>query len=292
MSKKKQTTTKVKHYGKSALAEFNLVSGGIFAIIVAIIVASIVFFLAMYQSPRKIVSITDDAEIFTRQELRDIEEMAEKISKRDNINVVIITTRDKRDSIKSHKRYSNSDEDCNSFAADYYAQEAVKHNFRDNSGICILIDLTLDYQGGRYFRLYTNGTAYYGISDDEADDIFRSHKSDLADENYGTAIYDVLKDVSKHDFNDGFVFFMSNIALLFAIPLAYIFTRMIGTSKALDKAPVSSQYRVSRDTSGFKDEFLRKTSTTVRVSSSSSGGGGGGGFSGGGGHSGGGGGRF
>ena len=293
MSKKnRSTTTPGKDYGKSLFAELGLASYGIIALIVAVIVLSISFFIAMYQSPKKIVSITDDAEIFTRQELKDIEELAEKLSKRDNINVVIITTRDKKDSIRNHKKYTNSDEDCNDFAADYYSQEAVKHNFRDNSGICILIDLTLDYTGGRYFRLYTNGTAYYAISDDDANDIFRSHKDALSNEEYGEAIYDVLKDVSKYDFNDGFVFFMGNVALLFAIPLAWLMMLAFSHSRKLDKIPGSSQYRVKRDTSGFKDTFINSTSTTVRISSSSSGGGGGGGFSGGGGHSGGGGGRF
>lgn len=288
MSKKKSDTSITR---KSALAEFNYLSGSIFALLIAIIVFSIGFFIAMYQSPPKKVSITDDADIFTRSEMRDIEEIAEKLSKRDNINVVIITTRNKNSSIRGHHRYSNSDEDCNEFAADYYTQEAVKHSFRDNSGICILIDLTLDYSGGRYFRLYTNGTAYYAISNSEADDIFRSHKSELANEEYGEAIQDILHDVSKHDFNDGLVFFLSNIMLIFAIPLALLFTRISSRSKKLDKAPSSDKYRVQRDISGFRDTFLRKTVSTVRISSSSGGGGGGGGFSGGG-HSGGGGGRF
>ncbi len=282
-----------KKYVKSAFAEFNYLSIGIIIAICAFILACLIFFGMMFISPKKTVTIKDDADIFTADELDEIEEIATKLMKRDNINVVIVTTRNKNKTLKNGYHYSNSDSDCAEFAGDYYANKAISTQFRDNSGICILVDLTLDYDGGRFFWLYTYGRTYYAISNDDANAIFRRYKSDLQAGEYGEAISEVLTDVSKYDFDNLGVFFMSNVWLLLAIPLAFLGTFMFTHKKKLDPVPPSKEYRIQREFDINEDRYIRQTVSVTTVSSSS-GGGGGGGFSGGGGggHSGGGGGRF
>lgn len=266
---------------RSLLAELNFVSGLAIAGIAAIIVLCFAIYFAMTRSPKKSVIITDDARILSEQQEREIREEAELLSKRKNINVVIITTRDKGSG------YSNSDEDCNQFAEDYYREQVAKSYFRDNSGICILVDLTIDVPGQRYLRIFTNGSAYYAVDNSECDRIFEHSKLELSLELYGEAIMDMLCCFEIYDFSSAAVF-MNALTIIIPFVLTLILTRIFTRKKKLDPIPPSGEYMAGVKKRDFKNEFIDKKTVVTHHSSSGSGGGGGGG----GGHSGGGGGRF
>ena len=293
-----KTTNNSKKNNKSMWGEFSLLSTGMLVALVALCVLSTIFYIYMSMSTPKKVVVTDSAGIFTKDEEKELEAAAKKLSKAKDINVVIITTRDKNDDLKNKfSRYTDSDEDCNQFAKDYYDSKCVTHQLRDNSGICILVDLTIDEPGMRYFRMYTNGTAYFAVSNDECDSIFRRYKSQLSEEEYFDAISSVLGDLNHYSFSSfGFVTF---ICLILPMGFALIVCGIALRKGKLDPAPKYKEYLEGTDQVKSEEEFLRQKVVVTYDSDSSSGGGGGfsgggGGFSGGGGggHSGGGGGRF
>ncbi|SCW69744.1 Uncharacterized membrane protein YgcG, contains a TPM-fold domain [Ruminococcaceae bacterium YRB3002] len=277
---------------RSMFGEFSLLSGGMLAGVIALCVLSIALYIYLSLPISKKVVVDDKADIFSSSELDDIEAAAKKLSKAKDINVVLITTRDKNHDLKSSYKYSDSDEDCNKFAHDYYYDKAAPHKLRDNSGICILVDLSIDEPGMRYFRLFTNGTAYYAVSNEDCDRIFRNYRGELAECEYYTAISGVLKDLGKYSFTSyGFVTFFCLIGpALLALLICFAGLR----KGKLDKAPQYKEYLSESEGVQANENFLRQKVVVTYDSDSSSGGGGfsGGGGGGGGGHSGGGGGRF
>ncbi len=281
---------------KSMWGEFSLLSSGMLAGLIALCILSVIFYAYMSASTPKKVVVTDNAGIFTKAEENELETAAKRLSKSKDINVVIITTRDKNEDLKQRfGRYTDSDEDCNQFAKDYYDSKCVTHQLRDNSGICILIDLTIDEPGMRYFRMYTNGTAYFAVSNEECDRIFRTYKSELTEGQYFDALSNVLRDLKNYDFSSlGFVTF---ICLIVPMIITLIACSIVLRKGKLDPAPKYKEYLEGTQNVDTKESFLRQKVVVTYDSSSSGGGGGfsgggGGGFSGGGGHSGGGGGRF
>ena len=285
----KNTGTKL-----SVLSELNGASISVGIVLVCIIIASIVFYVFMNLSPAKSVKVTDDAGLFTEQELEDITAAAKKLSKEKDINVVVLTTRDKG------KGYSNSDDDEKRFAEDYYMKNVKTVPLQNNSGVCILIDVTLDEPGQRFFWLYTYGSAHFAVDDDDCYSLFRGYYAELGTGEYGTAIEGIVGKLDRFSYTNyaPIVFF----TLVIPVGLSFAVTAIVSPKRRLDKAPVVSTYSGGyANTIEKVDKFLKKTS--VKMSSSSGGGysgggfsgGGGGGFSGGGGgggFSGGGGGRF
>ena len=292
---------------KSMWGEFTLLSTGVLIIFIVLCILSVGLYLFLsIPTPKKVV-VDDHAGIFTTDEEVMLTDYAQKLKKDKDINVIIVTTRNKNKDIDSYTRYTDSDEDCNRFAADYYAQECQAIRIRDNSGICILVDLTIDRAGMRYFRMFTNGTAYFAVSNDECDYIFRRYKAQLSDEKYYDSIAGVLQDLRKYDFNSfGYV---SLVCLGVPFIIALLIT-LAGLRKGrLDAAPKYKEYLEGATDVAAHETFLRQKVVVTYDSDSSGGGGGfsggggggfsgggGGGFSGGGGggggHSGGGGGRF
>lgn len=244
----------------------------------------------MNLSPKKTVKVVDDADLFTSEEIDNIEDAAKKLSKEKDINVVIVTTNDKG------AKYSNSDEDEKRFAEDYYMKSVKTVPLQNNSGVCILIDVTLDYQGGRFFWLYTYGTAHFAVSDDECMSLFRRYLSQLGDGRYGEAVENITNDLNGYSYQSyaAIVFF----TIIIPIGLSFLSLGVATPKRRLDKLPAISTYSIPGSNIVAKsDAFLSKK--VIHHESSSSGGGGfsgggGGGFSGGGGggFSGGGGGRF
>ena len=283
----KNTNTKL-----SVFSELNGAAIGVGIGLICIIIASLVFYIFMNLSPKKSVKVVDDADLFTEEELDDITDAAKKLSKLKDINVVIVTTRDKG------KGYSNSDEDEKRFAEDYYMDHVKTVPLQNNSGICILIDVTLDEPGQRFFWLYTYGTAHFAVDDDDCYRLFRSYLTELGNGEYGTAVKGIVGKLEGYSYTNyaPIVFF----TILIPIGLAVAFTAIITPKRKLDKAPSVIAY--SGDHTNIIEKFDKfKHKSVVRLSSDSgggggfSGGGGGGGFSGGGGgggFSGGGGGRF
>lgn len=252
--------------------------------LIALVIACFAFYGFMSSSPSKKVRVDDDADIFTSREISELEDMAERLSRAEDINVVIVTTRDKG------RGYSNSDEDCAKFAGDYYSRTCIKTSLVNNSGICILIDLTLDSPGNRFFWIYTYGTAYFAIDDDECYELFSSQRNLLGNEEYFDAISNIMDDL--RDYNYESTALVTFFCLIIPAGLALLITAIATTPRSLDKKPESKFYQTP-DSSIVLNDRVTKTRKIRHESSSGGGYSGGGGFSGGGGgHSGGGGGRF
>ncbi|MBR2523726.1 MAG: TPM domain-containing protein [Clostridiales bacterium] len=282
---------------KSIWGEFSLLSAGMLTALIAGAVLCIVFYVFMMIPPAKKVVIEDNAGIFSKDEMEDLESAAKKFSKSNNLNFVIVTTRDKNEDLKGHSKYSNSDEDCNRFAADYYKDKCVTNTLKDNSGFCVLIDLTVDEPGERYIRLFTNGSAYYSVDNEKCVDILWNNRDVLQDGDYAGGVQGVIKDLSRYDYeNYGLIMIF---AMFGPMIMAVIVCAVALRKGKLDKAPKYKEYLEGADSVVSDEKFLRQKVTVSYDSDSSSGGGGfsggGGGFSGGGGgggHSGGGGMRF
>lgn len=289
---------------KSMWGEFTLMSTGMTIAIAVLCLVSIGLYIFMSVPPAKKVVIDDHANTFTADEIAELEAAAKELQKAKDINVVIVTTRNKNGDIKGSRHYTNSDGDCNQFAADYYKDKCAKNTLRDNSGICILIDLEIDEPGMRYFRLFTNGSAYFAVSNSECDRIFRTYKQQLSDGDYSGAIVNVLGKLGDYSFSGfGYVTLVCvGIPLFFAAIICLIALR----KGKLDAAPKYKEYLEGATGTESSEKFLRQR-VVVTYHTESSGGGGGGGYhgggggggghsggggGGGGGHSGGGGGRF
>ena len=275
----------------SVLSELNGASIGVGIALICIIIAGIVFYVFMNLSPKKTVKVVDDADLFTSEEFDNIEDAAKKLSKEKDINVVIVTTKDKG------SKYSNSDADEKRFAEDYYMKSVKTVPLQNNSGVCILIDITLDYKGGRFFWLYTYGTAHFAVSDDECMSLFRKHLDELGSGEYGTAVEGITKELDNYSYQSygAIVFF----TIFLPLGLSVLGTNVATPKRRLDKVPFIGTYsQPGANVVDKNDSFLKKK--VIHLESTSSGGGGfsgggGGGFSGGGGgggFSGGGGGRF
>ena len=274
----------------SIFSELNGASIGVGIGLICIVIASLVFYVFMNLSPKKSVKVVDDAELFTEEELDEITDAAKNLSKLKDINVVIVTTRDKG------KGYSNSDEDEKRFAEDFYMNNVNTVPLQNNSGVCILIDVTLDESGQRFFWLYTYGTAHFAVDDDDCYSLFRAYLTELGNGEYGTAVYGIVGRLAGYSYTNyaPIVFF----TILIPIGLAIAFTAIISPKRRLDKAPSVTTY-IGEHANVIEKFDKFKSKSVVRMSSDSGGGGfsggGGGGFSGGGGgggFSGGGGGRF
>ena len=274
----------------SVLSELNGASIGVGIGLISIIIASLVFYIFMNLSPAKTVKVIDDANLFTSTELEDITKSAKKLSKEKDINVVIVTTKDKG------KKYTNSDEDEKRFAEDFYMENVKTVPLQNNSGVCILIDVTLDYQGGRFFWLYTYGTAHFAVDDDNCYSLFRKYLSELGSGEYGTAVNGITNDLMKYSYQSyaAIVFF----TIIIPIGLSFAVTGMASPRRRLDKMPAISTYSIPGSNRVEKQDTFKSKKVIHHTSDSGGGGfsgGGGGGFSGGGGgggFSGGGGGRF
>ena len=275
----------------SVLSELNGATIGVGIALICIIIASVVFYIFMNLSPKKTVKVIDDANLFTSQELDNITEEAKRLSKEKDINVVIVTTKDKGN------KYSNSDEDEKRFAEDFYMDHVKTVPLQNNSGVCILIDVTLDYQGGRFFWLYTYGTAHFAVDDDDCYRLFRKYITQLGNGEYGTAVEGITKDLKSFSYqNYGAIVFFT---IVIPIGLALVITALASPKRRLDKMPAISTYSIPGTNKVEKHDVFKSKKVIHHESSSSGGGGGfsgggGGGFSGGGGggFSGGGGGRF
>ena len=283
MSAKKNNNQKISIWNELSGASIGVGIGLLVTVIIAI-----VFYIFMNLSPAKKVRVDDFAGIFSEQEEQELYDLAENLSKEKDINVVVVTTRNKGDG------YTNSDADCAKYAGDYYMRNVNTVPLQNNSGICILVDLTIDKDGQRFFWLYTYGTAHFAVSDDQCSNLFYSNKELLGRGEYAHALTNILNRLNDYSYKGygAIVFFTMIIPVLGA----WLITKMATPKRRLDPAPAASYYRIKTDKPVTGDDiFLRKT--VVRMESSS-GGGGGGGFSGGGGggggggFSGGGGGRF
>lgn len=268
--------------------EMGLLNTAASVLLIVLVIGCFAFYAFMSSSPSKKIVVEDDADIFTSSEIDELEDLARSLSRDKDINVVIVTTRDKG------RGYSDSDEDCARFAGDYYANRCIRTSLVNNSGICIFIDLTQDYPGGRFFWIYTYGTAFFAIDDDECTRLFNEQRSELTSGDYYGAVKYIIRELKGFDYSSTAP--LTFFCLIIPAGLALLVTMIATSAKPLDKKPESQRYIDGKPDIKLTD---RVTKTQKIRHESSSGGGissGGGGFSGGGfsggGHSGGGGGRF
>jgi len=275
-----------KKNAKSFFAEMNMMSVSATIGLVVLVIICFSLYGLMSSSPKKIVKIIDDADIFTAEQIEELEDEAKALSKKKDINVILVTTRDKGD------KYSNSDEDCKRYAGNVYKDKAIKTSLVNNSGILMLVDLTEDEPGRRFFWLYTYGTAYFAVSDDDCNDLFKSHKKELSNQEYFNVYKDLLDELDE--FNYSSMTPVTIICLIIPAIITALISLYATAGASLDPKPASKQYKSAECTMRVEN-ILTKSEKKYTPSSSGGSGisGGGGGFSGGGGgHSGGGGGRF
>lgn len=286
LQNKEKVTEAISTAKKSLWGELNAVSGMALIGLIVLVIGSIGLYVFMNLIPPKKIALQDDAQIFTAAEYDELESMAKKLQEENDINVVIATTR--------NNPYGTSDSDCKKYAAKLYEEHCISTSMKDNSGICIYIDLTIDKDGMRFFWLYTYGSAYYSVSDDECSALFQRQKATLKEQNYAQAVRSIMRDLDSYDYHTSGLVMIYACSIGLPLILTLIITAVITMKSHLDPIPASLQYKEKKKSAVIErvDQFVRKT-TRSYTSSSSGGGGGGGGFGGGGGgHSGGGGGRF
>ena len=283
---KKTTTNNQK---LSIWSELSGASIGVGIGLLVLVIFAVIFYVFMNLSPAKKVKVDDYAEIFTDAEEAELADLAAKLSAEKDINVVIVTTRNKGDG------YTNSDSDCAKYAGDYYMRNVNTVPLQNNSGVCILVDLSIDEDGQRFFWLYTYGTAHFAVDDDNCSRLFYNNKELLGRKEYAHALSNILDSLGNYSYQGygAIVFFTIIIPILAGL----LITKIATPSRKLDPVPAMSTYKVTNTNKDILSSDVFKYNTVVRLESSSSGGGGfsGGGFSGGGGgggFSGGGGGRF
>lgn len=237
---------------KSIFAEFSLLSAGSLILILGLIAFCVAFYIYMAKPPEKKVMLTDDAGVFTQEEKESLLKTAEHLSSDEDINVLIVTTRSKGSG------YTDSDEDCARFAEDFYKKNAMSKYFKDNSGICILLDLTLDYPGGRFFWLYTYGTAHYSMPDSVINQMFKDQRKTLSDGQYSTALTTILTQIDDGKIRSIGVWSLYLILIAAPLLLAGITVFRALKPAKLDPAPDSSAYMMNVKDAGGE---TRKTSS-------------------------------
>ena len=235
MSKEK----KEKKLKKSIFAEFSLLSAGSLILILGFIAACVVFYVYMATPPAKKVKLNDYARVLSDEEEAALLEKAKHLSSDEDINVLIVTTRAKG------QGYTDSDEDCARYAGDYYKANAMSKYFKDNSGICILMDFTLDYPGGRFFWIYTYGTAHYSMPDTVINRMFREQMSRLADGDYSGVITTILEQMDEGKIRSNGIWGLYLILAVVPLVLAGLTVYRALKAGKLDPAPDSSAYMMS-----------------------------------------------
>ncbi len=147
--------------GKSIFAELNAVSITTLCLIALLLIAAIAVYIFTVVPPAKKVMVMDDANVLSEQEESDVLEMAEKLKDEHDMNVIVITTRDKGED------FANSKNGVSQYGKVMYDKYSRKNRLRDNSGVVIILDLTDDRSNERFFWIYQYGTAYLTLSDSD-----------------------------------------------------------------------------------------------------------------------------
>ena len=254
-------------------------------VLISLLALSVGLYAYMQKTPPKHVIIDDQMDLFTSSELDEIEELANELSEERNQNVAVVVTDDKG------WEYSDDDDGYQAYVDDYYSENFIDTPFQDNSGFIIFLDLTNMDVGGKYFYIYTYGTAFYSASDAEVTDIFEQHKPELRQGKYSSVVCSVLSELTNKDYDFGSIIISGAIMVIVPLLIVVLFYFFAFKPKKLDAYPDGAVYLNAGKCGKMEatDAFVNRSVTVVHHSSSSSGGGGGGGGAG---HSGGGGGHF
>ena len=227
-SKTKTTPAKkaVKKNKVSFWAELRTLQAGLIALVFLAVIGCGFIYYKMNVPPEKITIVEDGADIFEPAEEEELKSIADKLSKDKDINVLIVTTRDKGPD------YGQSREERSRFAEDYYKEHAISSSLRNNSGICYLIDLSTDEPGRRFMWLFTFGTSYYAMDDEEVQDLFMKHKDEFSSENYYDATLAYFEDLKGYEYENltYIIFFTLIIPAIAAWLIAWLMSR----GKSLD----------------------------------------------------------
>ena len=217
---------------KSAFAEFGLLSGAVLAVVIALMVACVSFYVYLVHVPERKVVIHDEANIFTPVEEEDLYQQAQRLSRERNINVVIVTVNQGLD-----------DRHSKSYAEKRYFEAVGKDRFRDNSGFEIYIDNTPDSSGSRFFWIVTNGSVFYRVNNKVVDSMFYQNRDTLSRGGFKKAVDNILPRFYSYDYNLGSVAAINILTILIpligAIGITYLGTRPL----KLDVRPRFTTYK-------------------------------------------------
>ena len=227
----------------SIWSELSGASIGVGIGLLVLVIFAVFFYIFMNLSPAKKVRVDDFAEVLSENEEKDLKDLASKLSADKDINVVIVTTRNKGDG------YTNSDEDCAKYAGDYYMRNVNTVPLQNNSGVCILVDLSIDEDGQRFFWLYTYGTAHFAVSDDNCSRLFYNNKELLGRKEYGHALSNILDSLGNYSYQGygAIVFFTIIVPILAGL----LITKIATPSRRLDPVPAMSTYSVTDSMKAF-----------------------------------------
>lgn len=266
----------------SALSEFSVLSAGILAAVIILVVVSIAVYVFMMRPPVKTSAVEDSAGLFSQTDKREIANLAGNLSREKQINVIVVTTTEKGGA------YAQSDEGSRSFSEDKYKTLSHSQSFKDNSGVLILIDME-----NRYVYIYTYATAHAAVTDGECTQMTDSVIPLLKNQQYAKAIESLIAKISNNDFLSGALVAVYALYIAGPVLIAVAVIYFVGRRR---RNKITTDYvtymdRVKTHDKGDQDIFVRKSVTVTTTSSGtgiSGGFGGGGGFSGGGGFGGGG----
>ncbi len=266
----------------SALSEFSVLSAGILAAVIILVVVSIAVYAFMMRPPVKTSAVEDSAGLFSQTDKREIANLAGNLSREKQINVIVVTTTEKGGA------YAQSDEGSRSFSEDKYKTLSHSQSFKDNSGVLILIDME-----NRYVYIYTYATAHAAVTDGECTQMTDSVIPLLKNQQYAKAIESLIAKISNNDFLSGALVAVYALYIAGPVLIAVAVIYFVGRRR---RNKITTDYvtymdRVKTHDKGDQDIFVRKSVTVTTTSSGtgiSGGFGGGGGFSGGGGFGGGG----
>lgn len=237
-------------FKKSIFAELNSLSITAGIMIFLLMLACIAGYIYLLVPTPKTVRIEDGADVFTQEEIEDLKDAAKDLSKRRDMNVIIITTRDKG------AGYSDSDEDCAEYCLDQYDEIVRKNTIKDNSGMCIFLDLTHDAPGERFFWMYTYGSTYLAISDSEINDIFAKAKSNgLEDLDYARAMNFIIDEVGSHAWNKESELGGTIVAAVIPLVFAIIIYKKTG-KVVIDKKPPVRTNRIYDELVDYKRDLI------------------------------------
>lgn len=237
-------------FKKSIFAELNSLSITAGIMIFLLMLACIAGYIYLLVPTPKTVRIEDGADVFTQEEIEDLKDAAKDLSKRRDMNVIIITTRDKG------AGYSDSDEDCAEYCLDQYDEIVRKNTIKDNSGMCIFLDLTHDAPGERFFWMYTYGSTYLAISDSAINNIFARAKSNgLEDLDYARAMNFIIDEVGSHAWNKESELGGTIVAAIIPLVIAIMIYKKTG-KVVIDKKPPVRNNRIYDELVDYKRDLI------------------------------------
>ncbi len=225
-------------------------------------------FSVSVSAAEKAAYFVDSADLVAAAEEADINAKLAEISAEHGVDVVIVTV----DSI--------GNEDAFYYATEYYTDNGYGVG-NEKSGVLLLI--SMEY---RDWAIVTKGVGRDAISDSDADSIFDSMSSDLADDDFAPAFYTFAEECDSYIYDELHFDFVINliIALVIGLVVALIATGIMkGKLKSVRYQSAAANYvrQNSMKVTESKEVFLYNTvSRVARPKNTSSGGGRSGGSSG------------